>query len=1549
MALPAAKLYLSSIAAGIGGYRLLPEQAGDFTSTLTGIVALPAVSGIGDIDGDGIPEVVVGAPGSDDKAVDAGRIYIVMGRGAGAASKLSDPVTDITIDGDLAGDLAGAVVGSIADMNGDGRADILIGAPLADRGATVDPGFGFVIWSPAAGGGVDLNDPATGGGDGFVMRGEAAQDRAGSAMASIADLNGDGRMDVLIGAPGNNAGGADAGSAYVVFGRTAQTPVNLTNVAAGTGGFRIVGEAAGDGAGSALASVADMNGDGLADIIVGASGNDAGGSNAGAVYVVFGKSTTAGVSLATLGGSGGGFRIVGAAAGALTGSTVSGLGDVNGDGLGDILIGAPGRDRAYVVFGKSGTADVLLADVEAGIGGFAILGEHAGDLSALTVAGGGDFNKDGILDLVIGTPRNNEGGANAGAVYVVWGGGHATVDLSLVAAGIGGAKIVGSAGSRAGSSVAVQADMTGDGRPELLIGAPGSVEAVSVVFAHSSWVPDITVYGSSGDDVIGPGYGGYHQVGDGADDIVALGGNDTVDAAGGADIVDGGDGDDSIDGGLGDDTILGGNGNDTLIGNDGADTLDGGTGTDTLSGGDGDDSLNGGSGADAMDGGAGNDTYTVDNAGDTITESSGTDTVIASVNWTLAAGLENLQLVGAAHHGTGNGADNIITGGTGNDTLLGRDGNDTLYGGGGADTLDGGAGADIMDGGAGDDSYTVDDPGDSVIEAAGGGYDTVVASVDWTLAANVEALTLTGAAHAGTGNDLDNVMTGQAGSDTLDGGAGNDTLDGGAGADLMIGGDGDDTYYVDDLNDVVQETPTGGTDLVIASVDWVAAANVEQVRLTGAAHVITGNALANTLIGGSGDDTLDGDDGDDTLLGGDGDDELVSGSGSDVLAGGSGDDRYVVKGGRAHIEDQLGHDTLDASEASGDSYLDLSGDTVSRVEDQDCELGQGGTTVLPLDVQFLQDLTGSFADDIATVRGLVPGIISALQTVQPNSRFGSSTFVDKPVSPFGAAGEWVYETRLAQTSSASALASTYNAMVTRNGMDAPEAQLEALMQLSLRTTEVGFRADSARFVVLFTDAPFHMAGDGAAGGILTPNNGDAIIDGTPAGTGEDYPLVAQVKSALEAANIIPIFAIAGGYEATYQGLAAQLGRGTVVTLTSNSSNVVAAVTSGLTAATVTTIEDAIGGDGNDTIKGNHVDNVLTGNRGNDTLEGDAGDDTLYGGVGHDILRGGTGADLMIGGTGNDTYYVDDLGDVTQEAPNAGMDTVIASVDWTLAPNIEVLQLAGGAVSGIGNDLANRITASDVSSTLDGADGNDRLTGGLGDDTLIGGTGQDLLVGGGGNDTYYVDDAGDLVKEAGGSGTDTVIASVDWTLGSNLEVLMLTGPAFLGTGNTLANSITASDNGGKLLGLNGADTLNGGAGSDWLDGGTGNDTLLGGGGGDVLIGGAGRDILTGGEGADAFRFTATNEGPDTITDFNPLEDLLEFSALAFGFTAEADLLAEHRLVLGNQATEAFGQLVYNSRNGTLAWDANGTDAGGRVVLATLTNLPVLTGTEFHVVA
>ncbi|HPU16184.1 MAG TPA: FG-GAP-like repeat-containing protein, partial [Polymorphobacter sp.] len=524
---------------------------------------------------------------------------------------------------------------------------------------------------------------------------------------SIADLNGDGKADIIVGAPGNDNGGANAGAVYVVWGKSTNTAVSLTNVAAGTGGFKILGADGGDNAGKVIGTVGDLNGDGKAEILIGTPDSSLGGSNAGAVYVVFGKSTGTSVDLTNVASGTGGFVITGVS-GDDAGAAVAGLGDVNGDGKADILVGAPRSDSAYVVFGKSTTTAVDLNDVRNGVGGYWILAEGVGELDSLSVAGGADFNHDGISDLVIGAAGNEEGGSNAGAVYIVWGGAtNGTIDLGLISQGIGGAKIVGAAGSLTGSSVSVIADANGDGTADLMIGAPGSAEGAYVLFSDPNWLP-APIYGTNGDDVIGVGYAsGALTVGATDDVILGLAGNDTISGGGGNDVIEGDEGDDA------------------LFGDAGNDSLDGGTG------------------ADAMDGGDGNDTYYVDDSGDTASETgTGIDTVNASVSFTIGNNIENLVLTGFALSGTGNALANSITGTAG------------------ADFLDGGAGADTLAGGFGNDNYAVDDAGDIVSEATGAGTDTVTASLNYTLGANVENLVLAGAARVGTGNAVANSLTG---------------------------------------------------------------------------------------------------------------------------------------------------------------------------------------------------------------------------------------------------------------------------------------------------------------------------------------------------------------------------------------------------------------------------------------------------------------------------------------------------------------------------------------------------------------------------------------------------------------------------------------------------------------------------------------------------------------------------------------------------------------------------------------------------------------------
>ena len=225
-----------------------------------------------------------------------------------------------------------------------------------------------------------------------------------------------------------------------------------------------------------------------------------------------------------------------------------------------------------------------------------------------------------------------------------------------------------------------------------------------------------------------------------------------------------------------------------------------------------------------------------------------------------------------------------------------------------------------------------------------------------------------------------------------------------------------------------------------------------------------------------------------------------------------------------------------------------------------------------------------------------------------------------------------------------------------------------------------------------------------------------------------------------------------------------------------------------------------------------------------TLTGTTGNDTLTGGAGNDTLNGGTGADTMIGGAGDDTYFVDNVVDVVTENAGDGTDTILASVGYTLAAGsaVEFLRANAGAtgLTLTGNEFAN---------TVVGNTGNDTLNGGAGNDTLNGGAGADIMAGGTGNDAYFVDNAPDVVTENAGEGTDTVFASVSYTLAAGSEVEFLRGNAgatgLTLTGNELANTVVGNTGNDTLNGGAGNDTLNGGAGADTMAGGTGNDTYF----------------------------------------------------------------------------------------------------------------------------
>jgi len=412
------------------------------------------------------------------------------------------PTQGFVIVGDAVGDNAGWSVSSAGDINGDGFDDLLVGAPLGNLGGS-DAGQAYLVFGKAAGfGTIDLASFTAA--DGFIIQGDANADHAGWSVSSAGDINNDGFDDVIVGAKDGDAGGSNAGQAYVLFGKAGgfSFVVDLAALPS-SAGFMIQGDSANDSAGYKVSSAGDVNGDGFDDLIVGAPmGDNGGGTDAGEAYVIFGKASGFGtIDLTTLSPANG-FMIQGDRAGDRAGWSVSAAGDVNGDGLADLIIGAPRGDNggtdageAYVVFGKTtGFGAVLDLASLTPSDGFIIQGDTLIDQAGISVSSAGDVNGDGFDDLIVGAPGGDDGGPNSGEAYVVFGkaSGFGTIDLTNLSAA-NGFIIQGDADAdQTGWSVAAAGDVNGDGFDDLIVGAPmgdnGGIDAgeAYVLFGKAS-------------------------------------------------------------------------------------------------------------------------------------------------------------------------------------------------------------------------------------------------------------------------------------------------------------------------------------------------------------------------------------------------------------------------------------------------------------------------------------------------------------------------------------------------------------------------------------------------------------------------------------------------------------------------------------------------------------------------------------------------------------------------------------------------------------------------------------------------------------------------------------------------------------------------------------------------------------------------------------------------------------------------------------------------------------------------------------------------------
>ncbi|KAF0160669.1 MAG: FG-GAP repeat-containing protein, partial [Rhodocyclaceae bacterium] len=383
-----APVELSAVANGTGGFVINGQGASDRSGV--------AVAGAGDVNGDGLGDLIVGAHLSDPAAgTDAGRGYVIFGTtGTMAAVDLSAIASGqggFVINGQGASDYSCRSVAAAGDVNGDGLSDLIVGAFGSDPAAGAHAGRSYVVFGQTGTMAIDLSAVANGTG-GFVINGGGSYDLSGTSVAGAGDVNGDGLADLIVGAYRSDPNGGDSGRSYVVFGQTGGTAINLTAIANGSGGFVINGEGAYDSSGFSVAAAGDVNGDGLADLIVGANGSDPNGGNSGRSYVVFGQTGGTAIDLSAIANGSGGFAINGESAGDLSGRSVAAAGDVNGDGLSDLIVGADGSDpngsysgRSYVIFGNTlGVFAQTAVDQMGGAGNDYLMGTFGGE----TIVGG---------------------------------------------------------------------------------------------------------------------------------------------------------------------------------------------------------------------------------------------------------------------------------------------------------------------------------------------------------------------------------------------------------------------------------------------------------------------------------------------------------------------------------------------------------------------------------------------------------------------------------------------------------------------------------------------------------------------------------------------------------------------------------------------------------------------------------------------------------------------------------------------------------------------------------------------------------------------------------------------------------------------------------------------------------------------------------------------------------------------------------------------------------------------------------------------------------
>ncbi len=385
-----------------------------FVGEAPGDLAGFSASAAGDVNGDGFDDFLIGAPYNAEGGSDAGKVYLFLGRREGWGPQTSLASADATFLGEAPGGRLGHSVAGVGDVNGDGLDDFLLAAPYFNNGL---PGAGkcYLLFGRETGWQPGM--PLSSANASFV--GEAAGDHAGFAVSPAGDVDGNSLADFLIGAPHSDQSGLNAGTIYLIYGKTLGWVRNFPLVGAN---WSIQGESAGDTAGTCLAAAGDANGDGLDDFLIGAPENNHAGEEAGKAYLVLGRTRNVPFppSLDQADAS-----FLGEQPYDRAGFSVDGAGDVNADGYDDILIGSIWSDAAG---SDSGKASLILGRptgwspaTPLASTPFSYSGEKPQDLAGYRVRGVGDVNGDGVDDFAVSAPTNQDGGEDAGQTYLIFG------------------------------------------------------------------------------------------------------------------------------------------------------------------------------------------------------------------------------------------------------------------------------------------------------------------------------------------------------------------------------------------------------------------------------------------------------------------------------------------------------------------------------------------------------------------------------------------------------------------------------------------------------------------------------------------------------------------------------------------------------------------------------------------------------------------------------------------------------------------------------------------------------------------------------------------------------------------------------------------------------------------------------------------------------------------------------------------------------------------------------------------------------------------------